>query len=234
MAIQDFEGDSFIAFIDISGFKKMMKNGSQALDALDAFYSVGYSELRQVSQKAIRIEGIFISDSGILFSRKASQSASITDELRALLAVVKSLNQRMLTNNFMLTTSIAYGFFKYQDRIDLEVIKKNALWGGAYMEAYRDNSTTLPKLQPGQCRIVKEGLPEEVLGYINNPSENDPLQEDVLKFMKPYKSKKHYYYWWMAKEVGELNSCENTYNKLEDLMYWGLLQKLKQSQPVKL
>lgn len=231
VAIRDFEGNTFIAFIDISGFKNMMKNGNQALDALDAFYSIGYGELKQLSHKDVRVEGIFISDSGIIFTRKLGKSVSALDELRLLLEVVQTINQRMLASNFMLTTSITYGFFKYKDRIDLEVIKKNALWGGAYMEAYRDNSTSLPKLAPGQCRIVKEGLPEEVLSYINRPPENDPPPpKDVLRLIKTFKSKKHYYYWWMANQTEQLQSYESTYNKLDELMYWGLLQKLKQSQ----
>lgn len=64
MAIADFNGDTFVAFLDISGFKEMMKgDGAQAVNALDKLNQAGYNVL----QNNQNIGGIFISDCGVLF-----------------------------------------------------------------------------------------------------------------------------------------------------------------------
>jgi len=42
MPIQHFQGDTFVAFMDISGFKSMMDEGQRALHALDAYYNAGF------------------------------------------------------------------------------------------------------------------------------------------------------------------------------------------------
>ena len=68
----------------------------------------------------------------------------------------------MLEHKFMLTTSIAYGHFRYQERIEFEGIEKNALYGSAYVSAYLDNDFGTPKIQPGQCRILVENLPNNI------------------------------------------------------------------------
>jgi len=38
MPIADFNGNTFVAFTDISGFKELMKNDLVALDAIKEFY----------------------------------------------------------------------------------------------------------------------------------------------------------------------------------------------------
>jgi hypothetical protein len=219
MAIKSFEGDTFMAYTDIAGFRKMMRSG-KALEALDAFYSGGYKTLKKQVSKKIRIDGFFISDCGVLFTRNSG--ASKVDELQALLGVVKEINQLMARSGFMLMTSIAYGFFKYEDRIDLEMIKQNAVEGGAYVKTYVDNEADLPKIHPGQCRIIREDLPEEVADAIASGKGTGELS-----LIKKYKSRNHYYYWWMAKEADGITSVENMYNNLEDVMYWGLMEKIR-------
>lgn len=219
MAIKSFEGNTFMAYTDIAGFRKMMKSG-KALEALDAFYSGGYRVLKKQAFKKVRIDGFFISDCGVLFTR--SSAASKVDELQALLSVVKEINQLMAVNGFMLMTSIAYGFFKYVDHIDLEMIKQNAVEGGAYVKTYVDNEADPPKIQPGQCRVIREGLPEEVADAIKGGKGGGELA-----LTRKYKSRNHYYYWWMARGPLEIASAEHMYDNLEDVMYWGLMEKIR-------
>ncbi|MEQ8175272.1 MAG: hypothetical protein ABRQ26_09420 [Syntrophomonadaceae bacterium] len=219
MATKSFEGNTFMAYTDIAGFRKMMRSG-KALEALDAFYSGGYKILKKQAFKKVRIDGFFISDCGVLFTRNSG--ASKVDELQALLTVVKEINQLMARSGFMLMTSIAYGFFKYEDHIDLEIIKQNAVEGGAYVKTYVDNEADLPKIQPGQCRIIRESLPEEVASAIAGGKGTGELS-----LTKKYKSRNHYYYWWMAPETEGIASVENMYNNLEDVMYWGLMEKIR-------
>lgn len=219
MAIKSFEGNTFMAYTDIAGFRKMMKNG-KALEALDAFYSGGYKILKKQAFKKVRIDGFFISDCGVLFTRNSG--ASKVDELQALLSLVKDINRLMARSGFMLMTSIAYGFFKYEDRIDLEMIKQNAVEGGAYVKTYVDNEADLPKIQPGQCRIIREGLPQEVADAIAGGKGNGELS-----LTRKYKSRNHYYYWWMARGPLEITSAEHMYDNMEDVMYWGLMEKIR-------
>jgi hypothetical protein len=71
MVIPDFDGETFVAFLDISGFKKLMKNENIALSALNTLYSSGYYTLKEDDNKSYNndkiIEGLFVSDSAILF-----------------------------------------------------------------------------------------------------------------------------------------------------------------------
>ena len=57
MPVQNFHGDTFVAFLDISGFKELMKNDLNALNALNIFYQAGYNVLRDEPM----IQGFFVS-----------------------------------------------------------------------------------------------------------------------------------------------------------------------------
>ena len=162
MPLEEFHGETFVAFVDISGFKALMKNTEKAYKALDRFYQIGYNSLRSASNKnnRNRVDGIFISDCGILFSRFNDQYhenvnfQTHQDELKNLLNIIKRISIEMIQNDLMLTTSIAYGKFDYHERIDFSGIEKNLLLGNAYLDAYLDNEVGKPKLNPGQCRIL--------------------------------------------------------------------------------
>ena len=135
MPISNIDLDTFVAFMDISGFKQLMKNKERAWKALDRFYNYGYEVIRRNRQQNnISVEGIFISDCGILFVRACNDNK--TESLKALLRVVRELNRKMLDDDFMLTTNIAYGHFKYQERIEFEGIEKNPIYGNAYVSAF--------------------------------------------------------------------------------------------------
>src|SRR5690606_24487936 len=151
MPIQDFNGNTFVAFTDISGFKELMKNDTIALEAIKYFYQTGYNVLRESEN----VEGFFVSDCGILFARNGDNEKKLLNLLDAL----KRINKRMIEKNYMLTTSIAFGQFDYQGKIEFQGIEKNAIYGGAYVKAFLDNEMGKPKIQPGQCRLVMQNLP---------------------------------------------------------------------------
>lgn len=60
MPIPDFDGSTFVAFTDISGFKQVMKEDQRAIRALARFYTCGFGVLRQDRS----VHGIFVSDCG--------------------------------------------------------------------------------------------------------------------------------------------------------------------------
>lgn len=226
MPLNDYEGDTFVAFLDISGFKELMQNANEAWRALDRLYNNGYSALqalRQYTQEYL-IDGLFISDCGVLFIRRDEQS--ILGCFKSLLNVVRNINRMMRNENFMLTTSIAYGKFKYQQRIEFEGIEKNPVFGNAYLSAYLDNEAGSPRIQPGQCRILKQNLPEVVKSSIESHN-----NDEILKMIRErIRDKHHYYYYWMRACQDEINEFEQIYTDSYKLKFEGMLRALKGNQ----
>jgi len=217
MPIGSLNEYTFVAFLDISGFKELMKEEKKAWKALDRLYQYGYNVLQENNE----VEGIFISDCGILFVRNC-QDKKIC--LRYLLAVIKKINEKMLEDNVMLTTSIAYGHFKYQDRLEFEGIEKNLFHGNAYLAAFLDNESGKPKIQPGQCRIVKKNLPRDV----EEALEDDYNRDEFLQLVRRRNNNdKHNYFYWMVKNPSEIDGFENQYRDAYNLKFAGMLSALK-------
>lgn len=214
--MDSYEGNTFVAFLDISGFKELMKKDS-AWDALDTFYNLGY----EVTNDSNHIEGIFVSDSGILFCRNQSVIDKY-NSLREMLSCVKRINQEMAGKDFMLTTSIAYGHFRYQNRIVTDRNTKTPIFGNAYLEAYIDNEMGKPKMQPGQCRILINDVTKDI--FENQMHNGDP----IFSMVKSRDTRdKHYYYYWMVSEMGRIEEFENLYNDSYNLKYSGMLNSIK-------
>ena len=206
MPIADFNGNTFVAFTDISGFKELMKNDTTALEAIKLFYQTGYNVLRD----ADNVEGFFVSDCGILFSRNGDDQTKLLDILDA----VKRINKRMIDNNYMLTTSISYGPFDYEGKIEFQGIEKNAIYGGAYVQSFLDNETGKPKIQPGQCRLVKQNLPLIDI-------ENIPL------LVEKRNDQQHLYYYWNLDNPADIQKFEKNYKDSYFLKFAGMINALK-------
>jgi len=217
MPTRNFNNDTFVAFLDISGFKHLMKDEIKAWKAIDRLYQYGYDVIQESNGQ---VEGLFVSDSGILFLRDCQNKVK---GLKNLLKVIKDMNEQMLKNDFMLTTSIAYGHFRYEKRIEFEGIEKNPIYCNAYISAFLDNENGTPKIQPGQCRIVKENLPENIVENLNG-QQNDEIFRMIRKRDG---DKKHYYYYWMRDDSDEINSFEQEYKDAFNLKYAGILKALK-------
>lgn len=220
MPIHSFEGDTFVAFTDISGFKELFTQGNRAWRALDKLYQLGYHVLREFENCEVvhRVEGFFVSDCGILFVRS---NHSNDEKLRLILEIVGKINKGMLEDDFMLTTSIAYGAFKYQHRIEFQGIEKNAIYGNAYLAAYLDNEFGKPTIQPGQCRILIDNLPGEITSTFFRTSE-------CRFFSKIRKGgNRHYYYYWNVEHPEDISAFKKQYRDAYNLKYSGMLKALK-------
>ena len=196
--LNKFSGQTFVAFIDICGFKAMM-NENKAFYALDKFYQIGYDELQACGD----INGIFISDCGILY---VIRDTSKKEKLKILLRIVKSINLKMLEADYMLTTNIAYGDFSYHERIEFNGISKNLMMGNAYVKAFLD-SQAKPKIDVGECRILKEDIEED---FFENPH------------LCP--RGKYFYYYWNVEDPEKIDLFKKDY---KDSRYIGALQILK-------
>lgn len=221
--MKSFEGDTFVAFLDISGFKKMMEEeGGKAWEALDLLYNTRYRILKNPNNE--KVCGVFVSDSGILYINDKSQiDCDLKANLILLLNIVKEINKTMLENNFMLTTSISYGEFKYQDRIVIPNVDKSAVYGGAYVKAYLDNEHGNPKIKPGQCRIIKKGLPDQICRYIRE-------EFDIFKMFQAHDL--YYYYYWMCNNQEDIQKFKSDYKNAHECRYQKLCKVLKKSNSI--
>lgn len=211
MPILPFDDDTFVAFLDISGFKELMRQNN-AIRALNRLYQIGFDTIRD----GARIEGLFVSDSGILFVRKSGNNY---EDLKNLLGGIKRINRELLRDNFMTTTSIAYGHFKYQDKIEIPGIEKNAVYGGAYVEAFLDSEKTEPRIKAGQVRLLIKDLPIDVTTILD-------IQTDEFScFLK--KKGRHYYYYWSLENYGDINELDRKYSDSYKLVFQGILNALK-------
>ncbi|MBS0646142.1 MAG: hypothetical protein JSR97_06075 [Verrucomicrobia bacterium] len=211
MPVQNYSGQTFVAFLDISGFKELMKDDRKALEALKRLYQSGYDALREANG----VEGFFVSDSGILFVRTGTPH----ERLVKILSVIKQINRQMLRRDYMLTTSIAYGNFDYHDKLEFDGIEKNPIYGYAYVQAFLDNETGSPRLQPGQCRLVTRNLPDNI----------DFMNGDFNLLKQKGNDNNHRYYYWNVNQPNEIENFEETYNDSYKLKYTGMLKALKRN-----
>lgn len=208
MALENFDNNTFVAFLDISGFKVMMKDDLKAINALNHLYQTGFDVLNNQNTTK-QIEGLFISDCGVLFMKDIKKSKS--EQLECLLKVIKSINSKLLQHDIMLTTSIAYGHFSYQEKIEFSGIEKNQVYGGAYVKAFLDNENGKPKIQAGQCRLLKENLPDDF-----------KIDSEFIR-----EKGSHFYYYWNVDNPGKINDFLNDYQNSYNLKYEGFKNALK-------
>lgn len=212
MFISNFNGDTFVAFMDISGFKELMKQG-KAIEAMSKFYSFGYDLL----QEHVNVEALFISDSAVLFVN--NEGSLMKEKLKSLLIMVQDMNKRMLGHDCMLTTSIAYGEFVYQNRIEFPRVSKNGVYGVAYVNAFLDNESGIPRIQPEQCRIIVDDNIRECL--IECSTEN--------RMLRPAKNdKKHYQFYWNDEDYNNIDEFEKEFNDSYNVKFAGMLKALKE------
>ncbi len=222
MALEDFEGNTFVAFIDISGFKELIKQENRAWKALDIFYQAAYDNLRRDNTRTgmVRVDGLFISDCGIIFVRGGGSNQ---DKLQSLLRIIEKINKDMLKHDFMLVTSIAYGHFKYAGRLEFQGIEKNLAYGNSYILAYSDTESGKPPLEPGKCRILIENLPTEIITLL----ERNNLEGVFRKIKK--ETTKHYYFYWNMENPDRIADFKTKYKDSYELKYAGMLKALKES-----
>lgn len=218
MPIRPFNGETFVAFIDISGFKNLMKK-RLAQRALKKLYNYGYYFIRENNPP---IEGFFISDSGILFIRNSTPSSN---NLHSLLNVIKNLNMEMLNEDVLLTTSIAYDEFIYTNMDDYDGILKNPVYGEAYLKAYLDNIRETPKLKPGECRILRQ---KNFPGNIEQDILHNTDSYELFKLLKKTRIN-YYYFYWMLDNFDNIGTFEKDYGEAYDSRYSEIKKLLRRN-----
>ncbi len=218
MPVKRFNDNTFVAFTDISGFKDIMKDEKHAFRVLDSFYQAGYNTIQSNKED---INGFFVSDCGILFVRNTNQSKE--NQIVSLLKALEDINRRLLQDDIMLTTSIAYGHFKYHQRLEFKGIEKNPIYGHAYVAAYLDHETNKPKIQPGQCRILSKSITniDIDIDLDNNTNPENTILNKVIQ------KGSHYYFYWNVNDSNDIDSFNKSYNDSYKLKYQGMIESLK-------
>lgn len=187
MPITNFQGSTFVAFTDIAGFKAMMNDGIRGPEALNALYASGYAVIAEQDTTVPRIEGLFISDCGVLFVR--NEERPLIERIQSLLNAVEHMTRRCFECAVQLTTSIAWGEFSYHERFEILGITKHPIYGNVYVSAFIDNESDKPRLYPNECRIVKRNLPDAVVDFF--------LQQSGVNGERIRDSRDHFYFEWM-------------------------------------
>ncbi len=227
MGIYNYEGNTYVAFVDISGFKNMMKDKERVANVVYEFYQSGYKVLDKLRLgEEAQVQGIFVSDCGILFVNREHEEIDEglqlkRESLNLILEVIKDINLAMIKDDVMLTSSIAYGSLKCTEKLEFHGISKNPFYGDAYLNAFMDNEKSQKKIHPGQCRIVKKTLPKNVIrkGSISN--------YEHFNLLKTSKDRNHYYFYWMLNNKSEMSKFDKSYSNLESEKYNRMTKLIK-------
>jgi hypothetical protein len=221
----EYEGNTYVGYLDISGFKQMMSdNREKAEHVLDGFYSTIYDNIYDANSddsKLDKFNAVVVSDCAVLFlSRQDSAGTNDVDKIEGLsiiLEIIRNMNRKFIDHcyPFMTTCPISYGYFHYENRREIDYIRKNCLRGQAYIDAFSDSESNEPRMQPSECRILKESLK---IALPDNP---------LFSLLKS--KDKHYYFYWMLQDEQNVDSYEFSYKKTKEKMYDNLVRLLQDS-----
>ena len=189
----------------------MRKDKESALKVIRRFFKIGYDitdpDFRNPEKK---FQGLFISDCGVIWSQATEETEeSKLTQFNVILQIVQEINKAVLEDglmkrqNIMLKNSVAYGEFEYIDTHKHDLIRKEMIFGDAYIRAFDDNSM---KLDPGLCRIViDKKFPDEIKTKIDGNSELDNLSSLIRK------KQNKYYFFWNCHSNNEIDGFWNEY-----------------------
>jgi hypothetical protein len=227
MPIPNYSGQTCVAFLDVSGFKQMMKRGIKAEIALNKFYNTIFrvsGDFRTLNNRItgdidpIRISSLVVSDCAVVFVDNQRKPEDKARDLESILNFILQINRDLISDStgprIMTTCSIDYGYFKYQERIEFENLGKEYFYGQPYVNAFLDNEDL--KNKPGYCRILKKNL----------------MVQENLRTHFPYSlledNGNYYYFYWMLDNPDETANFKREYKNLSQDVYEkmaALLQK---------
>jgi hypothetical protein len=150
MADLAFDGSTFVAFSDLSGFKNMIRgDAGKAYEALNCLYTEAYHYL----DGCRNVGGLAVSDCVVAWAIDAGVEVSVRAKAEAILDFLKALHRGMLQRSYLVTTTIAWGRHTYQRRIELSNFRKDLLTGSAYIEAYIRNGSA----EKGSISLLRKG-----------------------------------------------------------------------------
>ncbi len=178
----------------------MMENREEAYKALNHLFNSVYELLRDRQS----IKGLAVSDCVI--------SWTADKQLDSIVDFVGSLHRKMIHRRYLMRTTIAYGQFEFQQRIQLINLGKQMIWGGAYLAAYLGNE----RVKPGSIGfLVEHNIPNTEASLCNWRWKRQSYKNGTL----------HEYYWaankrediHLIRETKRLRKKQERYEALKDL-----------------
>lgn len=210
MPINSFAGDTYVAYSDLNGFKDMMRNHEQAGKALDKFYKTVYA--LKIKPEYSAIQSLAISDCTINFIG----SINCREELPLVLSFLKELHTEMIRADYLITSSVAYGRFSYQERIELMGLDKNMIYGDAYLKAYLNNE----RCPTGSIVIICEETEKDSLA--RSAGEHAAFLRDIRRRARGLQ------FAWAVSSASEIDDFEGAYQDTYLLKYKGMISVYKE------
>jgi hypothetical protein len=140
--LDDFNRQTWVAYSDLCGTKaKYDKDPEEAARSLGRFYNTVY----ELHQQGRQMSALVVSDCAIFWLNDhcgGRGGADIShDALPVLLERLKELHRRMVKEDLLLRTTVAYGHFCYQQRLESHGLGKGFIVGRAYIDAYLANDS---------------------------------------------------------------------------------------------
>jgi len=224
--VKSFEGNTWVAFIDISGFKQMLtKDVKQAERALEKFYKKISTEVftinntinsssspYEIYSDKPSINSVVVSDAAVLFIDNQNLAENKTRDLHIMLDLIKSVNLSLIDpakkTQIMTTCAIDYGHFKYDNKSYNIHITKSFFYGSAYVNAYLGNGTLSDRT--GFCRVLtsdftipemlKKSSPFNLLSQVNSVEKN-------------------FDFYWMLSDPEKIVTFRDTYDNVAQSLY---------------
>jgi len=198
----------------------MMKDERSAWRVLDKFYQTIYQFCEISKHSNPRMSVILGSDEAIAFARN-ERTREESEGLLAVLRFIRSVNRSFIdlgADSFTTTCSIAYGRFNYQNRSEVDDLRKNFIFGSPYVKTVLDQKKGVPKIKPGDCRLL-----------FRRPIFSKKARENLISFICR-RGKRNYFY-WMLNDPNEQRNFNAEYlraysNRKKD-NYRGIIEVLR-------
>lgn len=224
LSIESFDENTFVAFLDICGFKDLMSAPGKAEKCLDRFYQSVYEEVIRSRQTPQRVDCIAVSDCAVAFARnnhpQEQQTSAPVDaqRLKSMLVFIKNVARKMVQSDLVIKGSIVYGRLKFENRIETSGIDKAMFVGNAYVDAYRDVEKGSPKLEIGEIRIKPRAKVEDIL-------QQSPRNLEQFSLVRL--NKKDYYFYWMLNSIQLRNTFEREFKDRYRRRYEGMISVIR-------
>lgn len=227
MSIESFNGETFVAFLDVCGLKDMMNIRGKA-EGLNRFFQDTYEEVERSRERSQVIDCIAVSDCAVAFARTSSSAPEAVEmlerplisaqRLESMLIFVKSVARKMIRNGIAIKGSIAYGSLRYERRFEAHGIVKAMFLGDAYLNAYMDVEKGRPKLKLGQVKIRPKKKVKEILDQ-----ESISANEFALIALR----KGNYYFYWMLDSIEEKDEFEREFKYNYQRLFDGVISVIR-------
>lgn len=182
--------DSFVAFLDVLGFKELVFNNPDNTEKLEEYFSIVDDAIKKdiddVIDKMYDIDSIIISDSIILRIKKKNDNDDNIEQLRKLCLVVGKMQLRLANKDIWIRGAISSGKVHFDSN-------NNQVVGPAFINAYllEEQLAIVP-------RII---LDNKIINELDAKS-----ADELIRKMDVSKKTDHFFYGKKILYIWEINT----------------------------